>query len=465
MQNKKVVLLLLAIVLLPYVIISFYCHPAGDDFSYAASSMHKGYWFSYFRDYHIWNGRYTSNFLVFASPLVWNSFFIYKLIPLLLLVLSYFSLLFFIQTITNKKITEVELHLFASTVLVLYLYNAPSFTETFYWYTGAITYQLANVLTLVYLALLYRHCDGDYCFNRTIHTSLMLLLIPSICGFNEVIMLFMLAFHALFSFKWIRYKKENKGVAVLLLLIVASAASIMLFAPGNAGRASNFPEKYQLFHSIYMTALQTVRFMFKWIIQVPFIAATVLFVPVSKRLAEVSPFFKNNFYVSPLITFLCLPAILFLYVFPAYWNMGMLGQHRTLNAAYFFFIPLWFMNVHIAVNQLSAKVQQTIIPNAKYKVVFTLLLFAGSFLANNGYTVCVDLLSGGAISYDREMNERYTILRSAAAAGAKEVVVSNLNSKPAALHIFDITCEPGNWINKSSADYFGLEGVRLRTCD
>jgi hypothetical protein len=458
-------LLALAVLLLPYLVISIYCYPAADDLEYAASALHHGYWFSYIRDYHNWNGRYTDNLFAFASPLLWGNIIAYKLMPVLLYTLTYLSLLLFIKTITDKKIIGIGLQLITLVIFLLYVYNTPSLIESFYWYTGAITYQLSVSATLIYFALLYTYCHCDYYLNKFFHLLLMAILIPFIIGLNEVIMLIMLAFHGVFIFKWFQLRKEGHGIIGFIALLVVIAAAFMIFSPGNEGRAANFPLRHQLFHSLYMTSLQIIRFMFKWIIQIPFITATILFIPVSKYLGEASSFFKNKFLVSPLITFFCLPGIIFLCVFPAYWNMGILGQHRTLNVAYFFFIPLWFMNVHLAVNYVSTKGWQLVNINEKFKPVFALLFLAGLVFTSNGYTVMADLLSKRAVIFDNEMNTRYIIIKAASKAGASEVIVENLSAKPASLYIYDMTCDEEHWINKCYADYFGVERVRLKACD
>ncbi len=465
MQHKRIFLLLLLLVLLPYTIISFYCQPAADDFEYAASTLYKGYGPSIVRDYYSWNGRYISNFFVFASPLVLHSFLLYKLIPIVLLGLTYVALYYFVFTLTEHKLDSISLHLISGVILALYLNNAPSFTETFYWYTGAITYKLAIILLLIYLSMLFEYSRGCFYVNKKFHLLVMLLLIPLIMGFNEVIMLIMLIVHLLWVARSFQLKAKNNKALLLALLLVFTSAAFMIFAPGNANREASFPERHQLFNSLYMTTLQTGRFMFIWIVQLPFIAATILFVPLRNYLKTSSPFFKTNFNVHPVVVFLCLPAVIFLSVFPAYWSMGMLAQHRTLNVAYILFIPLWFLNIHIAMNYLSNRGLELISIWGKFNVVYVAVLLLGVLLLNNGYAVSADLVSGGAATFDKEMNERYTVVKAAAKINADEVIVENLSVEVSTLSIYDITCDSENWINKCYSDYFRIERVRLKKCD
>lgn len=465
MQRKRFFLLLLLLVLLPYIIISFYCQPAADDFAYAASTLYKGYGTSIVRDYYSWNGRYSSNFFVFASPLVLHSFLLYKLIPIVLLGLTYVALYYFAFTLTEHKLDSISLHLISGVILALYVNNAPSFTETFYWYTGAITYQLAIVLLFIYLSMLLEYSRGRFYVNKKFHLLVILVLIPLIMGFNEVIMLIMVVVHLLWVARSFRLKTKNNKALLLILLLVFISAALMLFAPGNATREANFTEYHQLFNSLYMTTLQTGRFMFIWIVQLPFIAATILFVPLRNYLKTSSLFFKNNFNVHPAVVFICLPTVIFLSVFPAYWSMGMLAQHRTLNVAYILFIPLWFLNIHLAMNYLPDKGTELITHWGKYNVVYATVLLLGALLLNNGYAVSTDLVSGRAATFDKEMNERYAVVKAAAKINADEVIVENLSVEVATLSIYDITCDSENWINKCYSDYFKIERVRLKKCD
>lgn len=464
LKEKKILLLFLFVILLPYLLISFYCNPAADDFEYAASCTHHGFWTSVKRDYLNWNGRYTDNLFAFASPLVWGNMGMYKLMPVLLYSLTYSAAHFFLKTILQDRVKGVVLHILVLVFILLYVYNAPTLSESFYWYTGAITYQLAMLLSLVYLATLYKFCEEKYYKSKVIHLILLALLALFIIGLNEAILLVFLAFHFIFVVKRFALDKDRISLVVLILVILVSSAFV-IFSPGNQGRESNFPERHQFFYSLYMTAQQIVRFLFTWIAQVPFVTATLLFIPLVDYLAREIPFFKNKFYVSPLITFLCLPGIIFICVFAAYWGMGLLGQHRTVNVAYFFFIPLWFMNVYNGVIYLKRKGNEMTAPIRQFQFAFLLLFLTGLVFTNNGVRVNFDLLNGRAARYNREMEARYALVKAAAGAGSNEVVVENLSAKPQALYLFDITCDPENWINKCYSDYFGVKLVRLKTCD
>jgi hypothetical protein len=462
LESNRIILFLILLILLPYLLLSLYCHPAADDFEGAASSILNGFWNSYFRDLGGFNGRYTDGLFAFASPLRWGSILSYKLFPILLMCISYYALLFFFKTLFPVKISLVRLHLFAAATMALYLYNAPSITETFYWYSSAVTYQLPAAMTLVYFSLLYRFIEKKYYSSKKINLILILVLAMVIIGFNEVIMLLMLVSHLFFFHYSIQLKKKNKNSFVVILFFVLACSSLMIFSPGNAGRLSNFPEHHLLLHSFYRTALQMLRFTCDWVFQIPFICATILFIPVCRHLNETKKKISDKFYISPLIVFAALPFVLFISIFPAYWSMGILGQHRTLNTACFFFIPLWFMNIYLLASRFSPIVTAYI---SKYRIVLIVIFLMSLSLTNNGYIVLSDLFSGRAAIFNSEMFHRYELIKSGSETSKDEVIIENPDVRPKSLYLYDISCDPDFWINHCYEDYFNVKRIRLRKCE
>ena len=118
-----------------------------------------------------------------------------------------------------------------------------------------------------------------------------------------------------------------------------------MLSPGNGTRQAMFPAHYQLAHSVGMSALQTLRFVSDWASSGTLLLATVVFAPMAAKLlgqhAQNPRRARWGFWLSVAGLLLVVP----LGVFPAYWETGILGQHRTVNAAHFVFLILWFMAV------------------------------------------------------------------------------------------------------------------------
>ena len=93
-MTKKEVIILLSIgllILLLYVSAGFFSHPSLDDFIYAQKGRQKDFIGTVLHERETWNGRYISNFIVHFSPLNWGSFIGYKLMPLGLILFTFFG--------------------------------------------------------------------------------------------------------------------------------------------------------------------------------------------------------------------------------------------------------------------------------------------------------------------------------------------------------------------------------------
>jgi hypothetical protein len=75
-------LILTLVVLLPYFYLSFFIHPAADDYNYAYLTISKDWFSEYINQYYTWNGRYSSNILVLLNPIAFKSLFFYRIIPI-----------------------------------------------------------------------------------------------------------------------------------------------------------------------------------------------------------------------------------------------------------------------------------------------------------------------------------------------------------------------------------------------
>ena len=151
--------------------------------------------------------------------------------------------------------------------------------------------------------------------------------------------------------------------------------------------------------------------------------------------------------------------ILFLSIFPAYWGTGILGQHRTLNTACFFFVPAWFLFLHSIYTKIKLGEKMAGILNRPVQVCLTVLLASSLLFSGNSLTVLMDLATGKASGYDKEMNNRYSLIMAAKKQGMKEVSLSILQNKPQSLFVLDI--QPGctHWINRIQANFFGLTKI------
>lgn len=455
--NQLLFVFLLLAAVFPFLWIAFYCHPAADDYAYAWSSKEFGIMASCKRDYFNWNGRYFSNVLMFCNPIAFNSFKGYQLVPVLLIFFTFFSIWLFLKEVFRDFLSKIQLLSWSLLLCLLFLIQMPQLAQGIYWYTGAVSYQGACILTLMYITHLLRFTRNNYLINRQIDLILLGLELFCIVGFNETAMLQLLFLHFL-CLIYYRLKWFITLSAVLLMSVL-----IVVLAPGNEGRAAHFQQAHQFMHSLGYSAMQTFRFLLTWVSSYPLFFSSLLFIPIAFQLQSVKSFFLNRLSISPKICFLILVGLIFISVFPAYWSTGILGQHRTLNAACFLFVCYWFVNLYVWIKNynkhpLLLRISEMCI---HYKTAFLLLLFCSFFIRGNLFLVSKDLWTGSAKSYHREMQQRYTKIASSKSIASKNCILDSLMAKPESIYSFDISADSTYWMNRGEAAFFGLENIRV----
>jgi hypothetical protein len=247
---------------------------------------------------------------------------------------------------------------------------------------------------------------------------------------------------------------RNRILALSCIVLVGFL--LMYFAPGNKVRESHFPENHQLVHSIFYSVLQAIRFSAKWIFSPALLIASACYLPIAYnyRLPES---FRLKPFVLPGILF----SIVFLCVFPAYWSTGILGQHRTLNVACFFFILFWFFILHqvpfyIPMNERILSRIRRFQKNIGMLLLFLALLFTG-----NSFTSWRDILTGEAQQFNKEMNQRAAFLHQCRDKGESNCKVPALSVRPESIFVLDLQADSSHWINFDYAFFYNLNSVSI----
>ncbi len=201
----------------------------------------------------------------------------------------------------------------------------------------------------------------------------------------------------------------------------------------------------------------------KWLSNIAFILATLLYVPIAARLADRSHLFKNHFHVHPLVGIAFLLVILYVGFFPAYFAMGYLYQHRTVNVSYFWFLLCWFLNIQIAVSYLKKRGAVVIerLPNYFNYLAVPVIVIALLATGNTG-AAFYDLLSQDALDYNRELEARYRLIETECSGKQTPCVLDPVVHKPTTLFLLDISAKPDDERNLCFAWYFQLNEVRLK---
>ncbi len=348
MSLRSAFIVVLLAILGLYLTACLFVQPIADDFIFA-SDARAGLWTAWLAEYQGWAGRYASNALVLSAPASFGPG-AYRAAAALMILSLVFAAYVFVRAVSGGRLTRQETWACSLVFSTLYLSQMPSLGESVYWFTAAATHYAPLVLVLVHLALVisYLRSDGRGTADR-IKLVLALALLVVVDGFNEVMTLMLLAFYAIWAIWSIgdtSRKPSSRHLPRVLLVLSMLCAAAMLMSPGNTVRRTLYAAvHHRIGLSLGMTVLQTIRFSIDWLSGGALLLATILFVPLAARWAAAWPKESRRatqiMWLSVAGLVLVIPAA----VFPAYWETGILGQHRTVNSAYFAFLVLWFVAV------------------------------------------------------------------------------------------------------------------------
>jgi hypothetical protein len=456
-QTRGIAILsgLLILSLLPFLLLTVFCNPALDDYCYAAGTLKYGFFNAQSDQFNNWSGRYFSTAILCLNPIVFGHFSGYKLAALLIILLTFLSVFFFVTGLLKSSASFAERVIAASFITSLFSNNAPDITEAYYWMPGSISYQLPNILILFMLALVIKASDSAGIIQAGLLTLCSILII-AIVGSSETSMIFLLFLLCTVMTKAFLMKSKNRRLWLLLFVITSLCSCVVIFAPGNAVRSHNFPDNHRLFFSVGMALVQEIRFIVIWVSAPAFVLSTMLFVPIAARLAAKTRLLKDHLYIHPYSSTVLLFALVFFGFFPTFWAIGMLGQYRTVNTAYLFFILGWFINVVIWVGYFKEKGKEMKLELPVYVYWICLPLIALALLStNNTKSAFTDLIDNRAYHYDQEMSSRHLQFERCAREKRGDCQIQTISDLPETVANFDyvtkINCEEEYWQLKTAS--------------
>lgn len=456
----RIFALLLVGSLIPYLWLAHFAHPLADDYCYAAKSAGQTYWEWSKGEWWHWNGRYTSNLLMINGPLTWSADHLrgYRAMPIALLALTFLSAWFLLARATRHTLGRSREVIAALAFLLLYLVLMPDPGEGFYWYTGAITYQLGSILLLLHLGLLFPREPGT---RNTPWLLLNLILAVAIVGMDEVHMLMMVCFHFART-AWLLRQRRSFIPALLLLAAVWGGAALMFLAPGNQVRGDMFADTHRLGYSLGMSAIQSLRFVGKWLLNPSLIVLLLLYSTLHRRLAVSIAGYRRLLHATPPWLAAALPFLLVMATtFPAYWSTGLLGQHRTINVACLFAIPLLFFNLAMWLErrgrQRVQEEQAAPTRSARLMAWTMVLAIVALNTTGNGYDAWADLLGGRAAAYSQVQDGREAAIQLAALDPGKTIVYERMVQPPRILPSYEVRGPLTPWMLHCQARFFGAE--------
>lgn len=459
----RIVQVLLLLALFRYIWLAAYVHPFADDLSYAVAGMRSGLWVRLAQEYASWNGRYFSNILLLKGPLVLgmeHGLWLYRTASVLLIILTWYASHRLMRVLIAAP-QEVCATL-ALLQVMLFMQVMPDVCEGFYWYTGAMTYQLPNALGMLFIANWVRvnHCSGQRP-GIGWHAAQYALAI-AIAGCNEVHMAFLLLGSAAMVRLLGKHAPALVRPAWSLLAIAAIAACVVIMAPGNETRGSLFPLRHEPLRTAVHAFAQTGRFALLALTGIPVLLVSLVFTSALHE-ARARGWVRSIVAPPDKWMALALPfACLFTAMVVTYWPTGLLGQHRTANMAIFHFLPAWFL-------ALAVWEQVHFMPRRRGRPLrfsghwhWVVVVAAASLhVQGRGLALTRELLDGTMVRYDEAMDARYRAIAAAPITFDGRGVQLPSVEWPTGLKVLPLDTSPEHWMNRSMADYFGRNDLRL----
>jgi hypothetical protein len=391
---------------LPFPILAFFCHPAYDDYNYTGTAMIKSFFPWYESMYVGVTGRYFSMFLLYFNPLKFAGIVGFKASAFLTVPVLFVAVFVFINAFLQSTVTLIDKLIGAAFFVGLFSNQMPEITEMYYVMTSRMAYLLPCLLTLVFFALALTASRKTKRL-RLVLRILAGVLIFAIVGSSEIslLVLALLIFSVTINL-WLDQQEESWLWLVFSIVTIVCGA-IVIVAPGNTVRSAMFDSgQHRFIYSAGMSVRQELSFLIIWCSNLSFLLSTLLFIPLAANLSDKMAFFKHV-RLHPLACSLLLLLLVFFGFFPAYWSMGIMGQFRTVDTVYFFFLIGWFLNVAIWINYLKSKHNFKFAPLPRYVYVISVpIILVVLLFTNNTRPAFGDLARGRAYRYDKAVYER-----------------------------------------------------------
>ena len=453
-------------VFLVFILLGQYAHPSSDDFCMAAGVNEHGLAAQLWQHYFEWSGRYSSNALYAVYPLAFGLFAGYPYIPFIVIAALLLAMAFFLSTLFATRLFARPVLLASLCFVTVYLLGMLSPASGLFWMAGAFTYQTANVLVPVILALLIR-LEERQRQGRGVAPLLLAILAAVVIamGANETSMLALTAVALLGVLLKLRSGRAGLWPWLAVLIVTLACFAVVYLSPGNEIRAADFPLRHDLARSVTGSLSVGLKVLWVWVSNPVFIVATLLTPFATASVLRVS---SRRFTVSlQLIAAMALAtlALPFLLQFPAWWSMGGWPPPRTVDAIYYLFLLCWFgtagaVTVHYMSRAVPNGGQQPRRANAPALLVVS-ALFAVAVVLHPAFRLAKADLLQNAEPYSDYLNARYEVIARAVANDRRDLVVADFEqSYPRTIYFNDIMRNPGHWRNACYADYFGLDRIR-----
>ena len=473
-QIAVALLILLGILIIPILHVGIYAHPCADDYSYGLYT-HEAWMTTHSlgatlkaaiaqvnESYHIWQGTFSSIFLMSLSPAIWGEggYFITTFIMVGMLIASHFYLgyVILIKMIKSQKSYWL---IISSVVSLLMIQTVCSPVNAFYWFNGSVHYTFMHSC-MIFLFGFILHMNEENKKGKEIALCVIACLFAILCGGSNYVtgLLGILGCAVLTGFKW---AKRKKAIWYFLPIIVFGICFyINISAPGNEIRQAKLYKNTPI-NAIIESFEAGNSYMMDWM-SIPIVLFMLAMIPVLWKVTEKLKY-KLWLPICMLLVSYCSVACMFT---PGCYAMNSTATERILNIIKFWFVLVLILNEGCWVGYVKQ-----IIKKKETKFKLDIRIYAGIillalmvvFVADdenrvydwNSYGAFCALRNREPQQYHQAYLARVELLES----NAMYVELPDLWMKPRLLFFTDITEDPNDWRNAAMAEWYNKEWVAL----
>ena len=465
---SRIITLLLVVfaivVLMPLIALATYNHPSPtDDYCFANTVLHYGFWRAQQFYYDGWTGRYFHNFIVHTNPVVIGWYAGYKIYPVILLALVVGSCYALASQWLYRYVEPAVKLAVGLGIFIGFITTLEGIPEYLYWYTGLASYGLSSTLFLFLLAILMAHQRRGFGLQVG-YLLVESLLVTAIVGSSEMTMVLVMSVLGFIAFVEL-IQRRRLSVAILILLGVGVVSCYFLMkAPGNAIRLGGNPNG----SNIPFTLISSLRFAAEYVPRQlflsPWLPLSILYLPVAWKLVEareragdLPPYLRLHPVLGLLYSAGTVLALISLHLY----GVGIPPIPRLINLINLAFWLGFLYNVTLLVVAFRHRFQPAQLQPYIHSLMLAVFVWA-VIVASTGTLLPVvygDWLSGRAAAYDRAMLERY---RQLAESNNPESLLAPLPDYPASLFLEDIHTDPNHLWNRCWADFFHKKTITLK---
>ena len=449
---------------IPLLCLSYYNHPsAADDYCFADTAVRYGFWSAQNYYYDGWTGRYFSNMLVHANPLVWGWYDGFRLIPALAITALLSSLFTLVSELLRGESFKTRL-LSTGILFFLIVLALQSVVEAFFWTAAIATYTVPTVLTIYLLAVMLRWYRQPTNWNKRLTAVWAGFLVFASIGSGETNLILLLLLLLTIAGYRLLFQRTFDPFLVGLVVVALASAWLLFRAPGNAVRMGGNPHSGELLLSMVSSFGWLARSVGGWLIKTPILPLSILFWPMARRIARPGSPNARLFDLPAELLTVVYVGLLAATIFPSYYGIGLPPFARTMNVLFVFFTLGWFFVLTVWAGRFErrtrlAESEPLFIRRASLPVLaITGLWVVGSIAFSTSLKqLYTDLLGGHAATYDREMSARHRRLQSP----ADTLRLAPISVYPPSLFVEDIRPERTHWWNRCQSGYYGHKAIVL----